>query len=751
MGRIKTVSSYKKNILKVACYLHLVIDAGSVFATAYTYPSQSAPLLISSTDDFDVNSGTFATTTGSVSLLVNYTGSNGNIDITIDSGATLSYLGTDSNGSAIQAFTNAGTSQYDLNISGTLTKGNGKYALFHDSNSATGGGVSTIKMSGAASIVGDLSFQDNGNSNEIVSIKINDTSSIDGNIYAVNDSTSFDIDILIGRDTTHTGFTSGGSFSKINFVFIEDSSVATFNHTINMKDLFWIQSGTTATINAEVSGTGNFLNDGTLTLNANVSKTGTFTGTGTSNYAKSITIDTSNYIQPTHNVTITDSLNYGKVTFTNAMPVITTLNTIYANGYFPEGRITLISASIEPVVAAYGLVPSNTLFLTFSTPFISGNSVVMDITRKAYSEFNISDDAKEVGEFLEKIGNGTPTATEIQILNSVESATTNEQLEKYLIQLAPAKAPQFESIEISRMANEQAKLRLASIRNSQYYAGFVKPSHGFWIRPYGSSALQREYRGNLGYSAKTSGIAIGIDNEIEEGITIGFAGAHSLSTVKERSNSNSTTKVKSYMGMLYGTYFFDQRTFIDWVTSAGVNQYNGVRVLNFGGINTAPVAEFSGQQYSAKAVWSKLFVAKDVLQINPEFSLQYTFSTQYEFDERGDIGALRIRQQNSNVLQSGLGIKIALPFTIKEIVGFPEVSAMFLYDVLAADNITFANFLGGGSRYVTRFRPSRFGGKVGMGITFSILENWELKVRYDFTHRRQYSNHAGYLDFKYIF
>lgn len=733
------------------------------YAVNYNFPTAGggtlavAPQTLVTTDTLTVSSGNFQTEGG----ISNFTVTLG-LGSTVTNNGTISYAGTDSIGKSINANINEATVHTEtITNNGTINSGTGLFAIYMANASATAGNTVTINNGGT--IIGGVFL----NGQAIINLNLNGSASLQGGLTLTPKATTGVSNLNIGGpfgNTLACNFTTNGTIQDITTFTIYSGSTFTLNDAASTVKTLTIQSTGTMNVNATLGGLsaadGAISNAGTMNISSNITKTGTFTTTITGNtiIKKAVTVSTSSYTATagTHTSLLTDSLNYGNLNLpsTTTAPAFSTFAVSYGGGYFPAGTYTLFTSTqaIGTVPTSYN-IPANTTFLTFNTPVVTdaNKKIKITITRTPFQTYATTTLTKQIGTSLEQIGGSNPTASMMTVLNAVEACTTPGAVESALRQLAPLTSGPTYGIQMQDQVMQQVELRLAEAKAQQYVAGDVAIQNALWIRGFGDSANQQPIDDSLGYYATTGGTAIGFDRYIDTDFLLGASFSYALSTVRDKINAVSNTKIKSYQAMLYGSYDVGRTRYINWIVAAAANNFDGQRYININSLQTSAISSYSSQIYGVKSVWGNNIAAFDFLQVSPEASLQYTFAKQYEYSETQGGGTnLQVNRQNSNILEGGLGGKIAVPIDLHPGICVPEIHAMGLYNIINGNQTSIATFLGGGTQITSNMNLPRSGIRYGVALTMAVLGRAEIKLNYDHTVMDRYTDNSFYLNFKYI-
>lgn len=735
-------------------------------AVAYNYPGdfppQTTPFTMNAatTDTLIVNSGTMQTPSGDntqstvdFSSALNATGS---IGITVFAGATLTYDGTNTLGKTINGTLNTnqvlGTA---ITNNGTISSGTGLFAVFVQN---TQNNFGTLLIENYGSIVGGI--MTNNLSSAIINIRGGGNASIQGGVNMAGGTTRrFAV-------LDNTNFTTEGTYDGMELQIT--SGTLTQNHTFSDIELIQINATSTYNINATLSGDANDItNAGTMNISAAINKTGGIVtnGAGNTRVLQSVSSTITTYDNnATHTAVIQDLNNIGHLTLSAATTVdFTTFTAEYTGGYLTSGTYTLFTATLG-IDTNPGTInaPSNTQFLTFGTPEVGANNITMQVTRTPFSSFTDNTFTTNIGIMTEGLGTNSPTDGTLKLLNGIEACGNRGCVENSLNQLAPLSTAPVYAYHVENVTIRQTEMRLAALRNNVYSAGDTSDYDQFilgelmrenymWIRPYAAYANQDPADDLFGYYATTGGLAIGFDRALDVHYNLGVSLAYSTSNVKEKLMPLSTTQVKSYQGILYGTYKFTESRYMDWFASITANNYTGNRVIHINAFIAEAAHKSSSQHFTTKGIWGTNFAAFEFMQVNPEASLMYTFSKQYTYQETNAGAAnLIVNRQDSNLLQMGFGTKLSTPISAIPSVIIPEVNAFYYYNLVEGKQKTVFNFVDGADQTIGRFTPSRSLLRYGAALTIGIFDRAQVKFAIDGEAGNHYSGYYLYLNFKML-
>lgn len=735
------------------CVTTLMLGSQVAFAVAYVSPTPGfvVPLSIANGDTVTVNSGTVATpSSSSISYTINFSSATAaGVTITVNNSGTIGYNGTNGAGAAISSTRNsavATTNNIIVNAGGALDAGSGLYGIYlnnanvapNDSYIISNKGVITGAI--LSSGVKNLTLSMDGPSANVI-----------GTITLGVVSGSSILNVQNGAN-----FAPVEQIANIGNLNVLTGSSMTFN-TLNANiRAVTINAGGTINVNYPLVGAtvsdGNITNNGTMNIANDISKTGAFTGSGTNVVSEPVTVTTSNYTVNNHVAAMKDVSNFGNMNLSTATFAASNFSVTYSGGYLPGNTYTLVSA---PTVntPTFGSIPGSTMFLNFSSPtVVGGNKIQMLITRNPFNSFATTTMTQEIGASLEAMGNNNPSASMLSLLNAVEASTNPNAVEYSLRQLAPLSSAPLYGLQIQDTTMYQAELRLASLRDQKYYiAGDIARDNHAWVRPFGTYANQQAKDDSLGYYGSSGGITAGFDRNLGENYVLGASGGYVLSHVNDKINPESSTKIKSYLAMIYGSYDFTETRYLDWIFAVIDNEFSAERMVNINGYQQLASSSYSSQQFSLKGLWAKDYSAFNFMQLTPQATAQYTYSKQYTYQESGANAAnLNISRTNSNIVQLALGGKVAVPLWLNPSIVIPEVHAMFFYNPIVGQQNTIFNFIDGGGQSTSFFSLNRTGLVYGAALTIAVVDKLEVKFNLDVDVEDRFNGYTAYLNLRYL-
>ena len=272
---------------------------------------------------------------------------------------------------------------------------------------------------------------------------------------------------------------------------------------------------------------------------------------------------------------------------------------------------------------------------------------------------------------------------------------------------------------------------------------------GMWLNGFGNISTQNARGAFDGYDATIAGTMLGYDTALGPNTRAGVGLGYARSTIRgnsfdTRTNSDSYIAT-AYIGHEAGPWY------VNGAVSYGWNEYSSTRPIVFPGVNRSARADYNGENYTAFATTGYNIDTAQGFRLTPLASLQYTRVNIDGFTETG-AGDINLTEQSRHYdfLESGLGAKIARPFTHAEVVFVPEVHARWLHALQNPALEQTASFRSVGSASFTTpgLKPAEDTLNAGAGLTLLSCacssRNWSVEAVYDFYGRNDgYTAHQG--------
>jgi outer membrane autotransporter protein len=260
--------------------------------------------------------------------------------------------------------------------------------------------------------------------------------------------------------------------------------------------------------------------------------------------------------------------------------------------------------------------------------------------------------------------------------------------------------------------------------------------NNLWLKGFGNRGNQDDVAGISGYDTKAYGLVLGYDVPVNDLTRVGLSAGYVQSDIDENGFSGKTT-VDSYQLKAYAEYA-PAPWYVQGSLAAGVDRYDGSRQITYPGVNRTADSSYDGQQYTALVSAGKYISFERDITVTPFVSLQASNIQVDSYTERGagDLN-LAVKEQNYDVIQSGLGVKAERVIRVGKNSYTPEIHTKWLHDFNSTTMQQTAALTGGGSAFkVEGIDQDRDLYNVGAGLTFLSCncskDSWAVKGQYDY-------------------
>lgn len=243
-----------------------------------------------------------------------------------------------------------------------------------------------------------------------------------------------------------------------------------------------------------------------------------------------------------------------------------------------------------------------------------------------------------------------------------------------------------------------------------------------------------------GYSADTTGMAMGLEAKPTDAFTVGAGFAYADTEVD---GFLRKTDVENMTAFLYGEYK-PSNWFVNGIVSYAWANYEEAKSVAGIGVD----AEYDADTFGVQLM-TGLDLAVANFSVTPEVGLRYFH---IGTDAYTDTAGTSVGDSDEDVLTGVLGARLSTAIEMSKAVRFvPEARVAMTYDFVDADNSSFVTLANGSSYSVEGETLDRFGVEAGVGVKAEMGDNFEMSLSYEGAWRGDYENHAGILNAKYKF
>jgi len=677
----------------------------------------------------------------------------------------------------------SGTGDVELNgaanvIAGNIGAAGAELALLNiDGTTTTGGNVYAAQIDvGAASTLGDAATD--ATVANTLNIQHAGLTTVSGTLNSVNGSTGTavafsangDLDIGGAARVASVTTTVAGT-GDIEFKGAGSSTIGSIGTPVLDLDVVDFTGGGTYTLVGAV-----FAN--TITINnaaANVVIGASGTSSCTDVFLTAGTLDLGSY---------TTNLAAGDYTQAAAGSLKTTVtsSTVAGNIVTPGTATVAAGTTLDVNVRTSEYTRSNTTWTVIDSgagagvaaPTVTDNSAILSFTggtadgardmtitatRVTTYDMIATGNSAVAGGVLEQIGEAGATGDMSRVLGELDSLPTLGAIAQALKTVVPivdsgvtsvshTAINRFAGTSMNRLEMLFAQAHGADAEETGISAG-SEGHNGWqaWGQGFGEYVSQKARGESNGYRAIIWGTALGADTAaFSDTARIGLNGGYAKSRINSKDMSGKTD-INSYEGTFYAGYMdVVNPYYINGALSFAYNKYNGSRQIDIGADERIADADYDGQQYSVLTDGGYIFDVGDY-KLTPVASLQYTrlHVEGYTETNAGSLN-LTVKDQDYDMLQSGVGIKLARSFNLEDDrVVTPEVHGRWLYDFIGDRQETTSTFSGGGGSFATQgFDPVKSSFNVGTKLIMELNEDWSFETNYDFECKEDFTAHTGW-------
>ncbi|MCX9153270.1 autotransporter outer membrane beta-barrel domain-containing protein [Pseudomonas sp. TB1-B1] len=298
-----------------------------------------------------------------------------------------------------------------------------------------------------------------------------------------------------------------------------------------------------------------------------------------------------------------------------------------------------------------------------------------------------------------------------QVFQALANAGTAQQLAKIGDQLKP---------DVNRGALDVA-LSGQTVVNGAIFNRLTdqRESHqvgGVWVQGLSSNMDQDGRGGDNGYSANSSGMAVGVDGRLNDTTILGVAYSYLNSNI--HSDLGNKTDVEGHALSLYGNWAL-QNWFAGGSLSYGHNENDSKRHI----AGTTAKGSYDSNVLSASVIGGYSFKPSQAVVIEPRVAARYSNVRMDGYDEKGSSAALSTRSQRYEVGEVGAGVRLAGNLPVGAGSLQPEATLMAYHDLMGDRVAQTSSFVAGGSAFtVTGASVARDSYEASVGVNYNVSD-----------------------------
>lgn len=368
------------------------------------------------------------------------------------------------------------------------------------------------------------------------------------------------------------------------------------------------------------------------------------------------------------------------------------------------------------------------------------------------------------GSVIDSIGNlaNDTTNTQAQLLfGSLAGLSSAQEVETALKKLTPdgngsGSAGAANAVgAVTNVIGNRSNLIVVSMGDgdvSGVSAGDAALQYGLWAQPFGFYGDQSERNGFDGYTAKSGGIALGVDNAVDDNLALGLSLAYASTSVQnDGALAGNSTDIDSYQATLYGVY--DNRGwFLESQLGYSTQRFNTSRFVTVGLISENPRGNFDGSVGTASiGIGKSLSLAH--LNVMPRAGLTYSYMSQDGYTEtNAPTTGLVMAKETSTSLKSSFGFSVSKGFKASGGTLQPELRVAWQHEFHDGAPTSTASFAFGGTTFNSSGSTPEVDSFVpGIGLTYVASNALTMSATYDAEIKNSYFGNTATIKLKYVF
>ena len=284
--------------------------------------------------------------------------------------------------------------------------------------------------------------------------------------------------------------------------------------------------------------------------------------------------------------------------------------------------------------------------------------------------------------------------------------------------------------ELSRPSRREDELRRRAKERQQQQTGL-------WAQTFYNASEFISSNDPKGFSGNTTGVAVGIDAQVWDGVIAGFGYAYTTTSADALQRETDITGNSLFLYSMYKPS--------NWYVSG---------VFNYSKLSSEETKDLSGimmnDDYDSSSYAAQISAGYDFGWWKPSFGLRYaSLSTDAHTDSVGQ----KIGSMSDKVATALLEARFSKDYVSEDGSSLwkPELRVGLSYDLSSDDNEAHV-YLPNGSFYtVSNDALEKTAFEVGIGVTYMVNDKTDVYLGYNGEFRKDYTSHTGMLNFRYNF
>nr|WP_320116282.1 autotransporter domain-containing protein [uncultured Desulfuromonas sp.] len=320
------------------------------------------------------------------------------------------------------------------------------------------------------------------------------------------------------------------------------------------------------------------------------------------------------------------------------------------------------------------------------------NSLALDIERNTYASLTTNADQSSLAQALDRL-RLTASGDEAAVLNTLDSYSLAD-LHTAMDDLTP-RIHNSVTAATRDAIHHRNTLLLQRIGTDQPES----KQQRVWVRMIGDNARYDDVVQSPAFRAKTTGIMMGVEQQVTPALLVGMAGAYTNSDLHELDGTSTADRL-SWDGYLYGHWDNPQSQggwFAQTALGIGTDSFDTKRAIAFLGREAKSDHDAS---HGAILVNGGYRVAMASWNIVPTVGLEYLWLQEDGFREQGaESASLRISDKDSELLRSVTGFKVEHCYHHEEVTLLTQLGAVWNHTFNADGERTQASFVSSGESF----------------------------------------------------
>ncbi|MDO8843273.1 autotransporter domain-containing protein [Methylicorpusculum sp.] len=159
---------------------------------------------------------------------------------------------------------------------------------------------------------------------------------------------------------------------------------------------------------------------------------------------------------------------------------------------------------------------------------------------------------------------------------------------------------------------------------------------GFFLKGQFNVGEKDKTRNEQGFEVDRQAVTLGADYSLTDNLVLGAAFGYGATNTNYK-GSNGSMETDAFEFSTYGSYFFPQDFYLDWIMSYALHNFDTKRRIQYSGLDTSAQSEVDGDQYGVSLGFGKDISIHNFI-INPYARVEYITTQVDSYQETGGAG-----------------------------------------------------------------------------------------------------------------